>query len=240
MKTKANKKRRIILLVIPALLILGLCLYLADYYRAGEAALAALRSDDVLVEETDFGWFFDGPAADTALIFYPGAKVEETAYAPLLHRLARSGPDVFLLKAPLHIALLCIDRAQTVMERYDYARWYVGGHSLGGLAAADFAAEHAVAGVVLLAAYPTKPLEEPMLLICGTEDGVINRERMAKAQSLGAVEELTIPGGNHADFGDYGAQRRDRPALIPPERQQAETAEAVAAWIARPEPADRA
>ena len=240
MKTKANKKRRIILLAIPALLILSLCLYMADYYRAGEAARAALLSDDVLVEETDFGWFFDGPAADAALIFYPGAKVEETAYAPLLHRLARSGPDVFLLRMPLHIALLGTERAQAVMERYDYARWYVGGHSLGGLAAADFAAEHAVAGVVLLAAYPTKPLEEPMLLICGTEDGVINRERMAKAQSLGTVEELTIPGGNHADFGDYGAQRRDNAALIPPERQQRETAEAGAAWIARSESAGAA
>ena len=72
--------------------------WLGRYYRADAAALAALSSrDTVTVEKISGGWRFDGPGEDTALIFYPGAKVEAAAYAPLLLRLAEGGADGFLL-----------------------------------------------------------------------------------------------------------------------------------------------
>ena len=71
-------------LVLLAVLFLG---YTSQYYQADGTAERALASDDsVTVEQTDYGWFFDGPSETDALVFYPGAKVEETAYAPLLHR----------------------------------------------------------------------------------------------------------------------------------------------------------
>ena len=68
------------------LLIVAFGIYVSDYYRADETALAALNSDvTVAVTEWEYGWLFDDPSGNTALIFYPGAKVEETAYAPFLH-----------------------------------------------------------------------------------------------------------------------------------------------------------
>ena len=183
------KRRRFWALAALALLVLACVLWTADYYRAGEAAMQALESDAVRVEETDFGWLFDGPAEDAALIFYPGGKVEETAYAPLLHRLAAEGPDVFLVRMPLHLAVLREDAADDILARYDYARWIIGGHSLGGAVAANYAALHEMDGVILLAAYPTHALDEPMLLIVGSEDGVVSRERLDAVRHGGKLRD---------------------------------------------------
>ncbi len=207
-------------------------IYAADYYRADDTVLPALRSDEVQVEKNEFGLFFDGPSDSDALVFYPGGKVEETAYAPMLHMLAADGIDVFLLKMPFRLALLKMNAAEKIMQRYDYENWYVGGHSLGGVAAAGYAAGHDVAGVVLLAAYPTKTVNEPMLILYGSEDGVINRRRLAEAHCFGDVVIIEITGGNHAGFGQYGDQKGDGPATISSQEQQRIAVEAVMDWIA--------
>ena len=70
-----------------------------------------------------------------------------------------------------------------------------------------------------------------MLLICGSEDGVVDRARVAAAGGYGSVEELEIQGGNHALFGDYGEQKGDGAASISGEEQRRETAEAILAWV---------
>ena len=138
-----KKRWWLIPLGLVLLLAAAFFIYTADYYRADQNALDALKSDEaVAVSETDYGWLFDGPGAADALIFYPGAKVEETAYAPLLHRLAAEGMDVCLVKMPFHLAIFGKDRAKDVMREYTYENWYIGGHSLGGAMAADFAAGH--------------------------------------------------------------------------------------------------
>ena len=226
-----KRKGLLIPLVLLLAVVIGFLVYASVYYRAGGAALEALRPDGVRVEETGYGWLFDGPGEDAALVFYPGAKVEETAYAPLLRELAEGGLDVCLVKMPLRFAFFGANAADGVMARYDYGRWYIGGHSLGGAMAAYYAAGHELSGVILLAAYPTKALDEPMLLICGSEDGVVDRARVAAAGGYGSVEELEIPGGNHALFGDYGEQRGDGAASISGEEQRRETAEAILAWV---------
>ena len=205
--------------------------YTAAYYPAGEEGLRALTSDSVIVEETDFGWLFDGPSEDTALIFYPGAKVDEVAYAPLLHGLAETSMDVCLVKMPFHLAFFGANKAEALMARYDYANWYIGGHSLGGVMAVSYAADHDLRGIVLLASYPTKAVDEPILLIYGTEDGVLNRERVAEASHYGSVKECVIEGGNHASFGDYGPQAGDKTAAISAQEQQTQTLAAIAAWL---------
>ncbi len=230
-KRKRKKKWLFWLLGMLLLLVLAFLLYTVDYYRAGEGARRALESDTVLVMETDYGWFFDGPSAEAALIFYPGAKVEETACAPLLHRLAAEGLDVCLVKMPLHLAFFGMNAADEIRASYDYAAWYIGGHSLGGAVAAIYASSHDLDGVILFAAYPTRELDEPMLIFSGSEDGVVNRERLAQAEQYGTAELREIAGGNHAGFGDYGCQRGDGEARISPEEQQETAAEAVLAWL---------
>lgn len=71
-------------------------IYLGINYHADEDALKYLKStENVNVTETNTAWFFDGAGKEKALIFYPGGKVEETAYAPVLHKLAEKGVDCF-------------------------------------------------------------------------------------------------------------------------------------------------
>lgn len=229
------KKRVLTVLALLLLLLLAaavLAVFTSPGYYADSTAVEALDSDRVAVAETDYGWYFDGPAEDAALIFYPGANVEETAYAPLLHELADSVMDVCLVRMPLRLAFLGADNADGIISRYDYKHWYIGGHSLGGAVAANYAVGHDLDGVVLLAAYPTKAADEPMLLIYGSEDGVLNMDRVRKAKLFGTVEELVIDGGNHAGFGNYGEQKGDFPAAIPSSVQQEAVVSAVTAWLA--------
>ena len=140
--------------------------------------------------------------------------------------------DVCLVNMPLHIALLGKDRADAVMAQHDYAHWYIGGHSLGGVMAARYASTHELDGVILLAAYPIDAIDEPMLLIYGTEDGVLNRARVAQSAQYGAVETFAIEGGNHALFGNYGVQAGDHPAQLSAAEQQRETVSLIEAWLA--------
>ena len=81
--------RKKLIWIIPICIILivisGFLIYTGIYYHADGKAQAALKSaENVKVSETDYGYFFDGPSEENVLVFYPGAKVEETAYAPLL------------------------------------------------------------------------------------------------------------------------------------------------------------
>ena len=237
-----RKKKRI--LAIVGLTLLALCaaagVYFGTCLHAGPEAQAALVSGNgVTVEAASFGYVFDGPGSADAFVFYPGARVECTAYAPLLRALAEQGIDCFLVKMPLNMAFTDIDECTHIRYVYedDYARWYIGGHSLGGACAAIYAAKHPdrLTGLVLLAAYATKPLSEDLhvLVLYGSEDGVLNRRALEKGQQYLPASALSeeLPGGNHAQFGDYGLQRGDGPATLSREEQTAWAAARIEALI---------
>ena len=233
-------KKKVVLLpaVLLALLAAAFFAYAGAYYHATAAATAALSgSGTVEVRRTDYGWFFDGPSGDSALIFYPGAKVEETAYAPLALRFAEEGMDVCLVKMPFRLAFFGVGRAETILEGLPHEKRYIGGHSLGGAMAAIYAAEHpeGLSGVLLLAAYPTKPLDGALsvLTLYGSGDGVLNRESLEKGRAYlsATARELVIEGGNHAQFGDYGEQKGDGEASITPEEQREQTVRAALEYL---------
>lgn len=243
--------RRLVLTFIILLLILfgALLAYLSIYYHATKEAFTALKSDEqVQISQTDYGWFFDGPSDTDALIFYPGAKVEETAYAPLLHQLADKGLDVCLIKMPMRIALLGKNQASDVMQQYTYENWYLGGHSLGGAAAAFYLAgakasdadlpaekKQNVRGIIFLASYSTKPLDEHLraLTVYGTEDRILNMQKLKDGRKNLPSDTTTyvIEGGNHAQFGNYGFQKGDGNAAVTPRAQQEETCEAILSFV---------
>ena len=225
----------LLLITIPAAAFL---IYLSVYYHAEDKALDALISDGtVSVSKTDFGWFFDGPSEDTAMVFYPGAKVEETSYAPLLKELASRGVDVFLVKMPFRMAFFDVDAAEEIFDMYDYERWYLGGHSLGGAMAAYQASEDPedLTGIVLLASFPTRevPGDLEEILIVGSEDQVVDWDKIEAGREYAPDDyhEYIIEGGNHALFGCYGQQRGDGTATVTDEVQISETVDFIISSI---------
>ena len=207
--------------------------YSSDSYAATDRAAEYLAgTETTTVSETDFGLFFDGPGDEAALVFYPGGKVEYTAYAPLMFKIAESGTDCFLCEMPYNLAVFGINTADKVMNEYSYNMWFVGGHSLGGAMAASFAeGREDISGLVLLGAYPVSQPNCHTILIYGSNDGVVNREKLETGLSYENTAGFQISGGNHAGFGCYGRQAGDGEAEITPEEQWDITAKAVREFI---------
>jgi len=216
----------------------------------GDAALAALASGDgVTVSRTDDGWVFvpDRPdgVLETGLVFYPGGRVDARSYAPFARELARAGHAVVIVEVPLSLAVFEIDAAEGVLAAQDLAaveRWAVGGHSLGGAMAATYAADapERVDGLLLLAAYATSSADLrtsglAVTDVTGSLDGVLDRENWEAGRALlptGAVY-VSIEGGNHAQFGDYGPQPGDNEATIDASDQLRRAVEAADALLDR-------
>ena len=73
------------------------------------------------------------------------------------------------------------------------------------------------------------------ILIYGTEDRIVNRKSIEKGRDFapGQYTEYRIEGGNHAWFGNYGAQKGDGKASISKEEQQSETVRVIMHIIRR-------
>ena len=233
MKIKLSRRRKVILISAVLAVLFGLCIFLGTYYHADDTALAALVSDDdICVEQTSYGWLFDGANEDDLLIFYPGARVEASAYAPLCRQLAVSGFDVCLVEMPFRLSIFGKDKADDIVVE-GYKHRYICGHSLGGVTAAAYADERCdmIDGVVLLASYTATELDDGMkvVLVYGSQDGVMNKDRFDKCLDNVPDDRLLhiIDGGNHSQFGSYGLQHGDNEADIGMERQIDETVEVI-------------
>ena len=211
------KKRTVLRLTaaILCLLVLGCCIYVSDYYRAEETF--GILAPSVSLETFEDRMFFLPEKPEAGLIFYPGGKVEFTAYAPLMAALAEENILCVLLKMPLNLAVLDVDAAKWIPEQFpEVEHWYLAGHSLGGSMAASFAGKHADTydGLILLAAYSTADLTETGLKVCslyGDRDGILNLEKYQKYRNYLPEDTLeqVLEGGNHAGFGCYGHQEGD-------------------------------
>lgn len=235
------RKRKIILLIAAAVLlalVIGCAAYVSDYYRADETALSALEGSENVAVRTDDGCVVFEPESPVAgFIFYPGGKVEHTAYAPLMLELAKQDILCVIVKMPFNLAVLDSNAAKDIPDRYpQISSWYIGGHSLGGSMAASHAAANADAynGLVLLAAYSTAEVTGlEVLSIYGTADGVMNAEKYKSNYSNlpGNTVEVILEGGNHAGFGSYGSQEGDGEATIAQSDQISQTAQAIVSLI---------
>ena len=168
---------------------IGGYVYVSDCYRADEQAAAAMVQDGAVGIETSGSvtWFI--PEQPTAgLIFYPGGKVEHTAYAPLMRACAEQGIICALVKMPGNLAVLNADAADGLRQTHpEVTDWYIAGHSLGGAMDAKHAEDFS--GLILLAAYSTKDLTQTplrVLSVYGSEDGVMNRDSYEKDPSKSA------------------------------------------------------
>jgi len=182
-----------ILLVVLVLAAGGFFWYVSDYYRAEDVALEVLSAGDNIEVRDNLTVLSPSYPTDTAIIFYPGAKVEAIAYLPLLDQLRQTGLTCILVEMPF---------------------------SMGGAMASQFASEHPddVDGLILLGAYlyGDYPPEDTLTIY-----GSLNQSVEDEIDYTENVVE--IQGGNHAQFGNYGPQKGDLPATISAEEQQSQT-----------------
>lgn len=226
------KRWKIVLCALLAIIILigvGFFWYVSDYYRADDVALEVLSAGDHLEVQDNLTILSPSYPTDTAIIFYPGAKVEATAYLPLLDQLRQTGLTCILVDMPFHLAIFDANAAEDAIEEFpDIQHWYIAGHSMGGAMASQFAAEHPdeVDGLILLGAYLYGDYPPADTL---TIYGSLNQSVEDKIDYTENVVE--IEGGNHAQFGNYGPQDGDLPATISAEEQQAHTVEVISDFI---------
>ena len=239
----ADKRKRQIFIITSSVvltiaIIIGACaIYLGDYYRADEGAIAVFNADEnITVSVSDNGnVVFEPQKATRGFIFYPGGKVEHRAYEPLIAELAREGVLCVIIKMPFNLAVFDINAADGIQEQYPLIEeWYIGGHSLGGSMAASYLEKNSedYEGLVLLGSYSTADLTNTdlkVLSIYGSEDKVMNREKYDKNKSNlpTDVTEIVIDGGCHAYFGMYGTQDGDGMPTISNKEQIILTAENI-------------
>ncbi len=242
---KRSKKILTIAAVLLAVVFLGCAVYVNDYYHADTDAVAAFSANNTVTTQTlADGTIVCSPEDPSAgFIFYPGGKVEYTAYQPLMEACAQKNILCVLVEMPFNLAVLDINAAHGIREQFPQVEtWIIGGHSLGGSMAAAYAADHTdeLAGLVLLGAYSTEDLTSSglrVLSVYGSEDRVMNREKYAaNLPNLPAdFSEIIIDGGCHAGFGFYGPQAGDGTPTLSAEEQIEQTAEIIAAWCIKNE-----
>ena len=240
-----KRKRKIFIIVTSIVLVIaffvGACaIYLGDYYRADNEAIGAfLPQGSAWKEEPNGNIVFEPDGATTGLIFYPGGKVEHTAYIPLMQACAENGILCVIVEMPFNLAVFDINAADGIQKEYpQIENWYIGGHSLGGSMAASYLEKHTdeYEGLILLGSYSTADLSDDeleVLSIYGSEDQVLNREKYNDNISNlpKDFKEIVIEGGCHAYFGMYGAQEGDGTPSITNEEQIQQTVEYIAQMI---------
>lgn len=248
-KPKQGRKVKVLIWSAAILLVLLLTLgivYQLMVYPPSADAKAAMKSDkQVTVSIGQAGYRFEPAAGAEAMvqpnvIFYPGGLVDPKSYAPLARKLAAAGHRVYIASMPLNLAFAGQNKADAFIAEHPEDRYVIGGHSLGGVFASRYAAEHLyqIDGVFFLAAYADKAgsLAEakfPVLQLTASNDGVMSPEDWDKGKSFmpSQTEYVTIEGGNHGQFGSYGAQKGDQQASIAPQEQLDLVNGALLGWM---------
>lgn len=238
-----KKKNKVIIIVLSSILVvfIGIFIYLSTSYKATEEVYIYLESSDQVEVFKDVNNYYTFKPVDPkgAIIFYPGGKVQDIAYAPLLFKLAEEGYLTVLVNFAFNLAVFEVDAASKVRNLYpEIDNWYLSGHSLGGSMAASHLSKHVddYKGLIMLASYSTANLSEyeslNIMSIYGSNDGVLNMDKYNKnSENLAYHKTYVIQGGNHANFGYYGNQKGDGVASITKEEQINLTVEFIAMYL---------
>jgi hypothetical protein len=165
---------------------------------------------------------------DKGLIYYPGGLVDPEAYAVTAQGIADAGYLVVIPKMPLNLAFTGINRADGIRADFpEIESWVIGGHSLGGAMAAQYAKNNVdnLDGLIMYASYPASnedfidfPL--PILTIIGSQDPGAPQQEAFYDAIADSAEKYIIEGGNHRQYADYSYQPDDGIATISAAEQQ--------------------
>ncbi|MGY6497730.1 MAG: alpha/beta hydrolase [Microcella sp.] len=236
------------------LFVVGFVVYASLPYRADEDAyLAAWRSNAVQITGTDRGFVIEPTTTgrgseDIGLVFIPGARVEPSAYLfRMAGIVAETGMTVVITRPTLNFAILDSRPLETfTADAPTIDTWLVGGHSLGGVRACQWAQSSAnsaespaspeVVGLMLFGSYCADDLSGSGLAVAtfvASNDGLSTPEDIAQRAKLLPDDAITftLEGANHAQFGDYGAQAGDGEATISTDEVQRQIALSTAEFV---------
>lgn len=232
-----TSKKKLILVIVLSILLIGLAafgIYVSDYYTADSPAVAALRPTEkyeVVSSEASITFTPTENPSSVGIIFYPGGKVEAEAYSVLISQLAENGYTAIVVKMPFNLAFFGFNRADDVINAHpEIDSWVMAGHSLGGVFASEYAVNNQdkIEGVIYLAAYPSLDASQSSLTalsIRGSKDGLTSQEDIDSNQEKFPANTtfITLEGGNHYQFGNYGVQDGDNKSTISRQEQQQQT-----------------
>ena len=206
--------------VLSTVVVLGVLVWLRPFPASPGAVTSVAGGEGVEVSDAAAHILIvpDGRRPTRGLVFQPGARVDPRAYVPMLSQVAKDGVLVVVVKEPFDIGLLATTAPRGFVEEHPEVRaWAVGGHSLGGVAAARFAHDHPglVSGLVLWAAYPDVSMADRTDLavasVSGTRDTLTTPADVAESMPLlpRTTAYTRVDGAVHSSFGDYGEQPGD-------------------------------
>lgn len=229
------------ILLLALIVIGGLSFYVWSQQTYSATSSLKEKVDLQKAEAKDGKWLVFEGEGDKGVILYPGAKVEKEAYAYIGQELSERGYTVVIPDVPLNLAFFGVNVPDEIMKEYKGVKeWYLSGHSLGGVAASSYAADHPdkVQGIIYLASYPAESTDFSssdlsFLSIWAENDGLATKEKIDKSKSLlpADTEFHEVKGGNHAGFGVYGAQKGDGKATKSVWNQQDEVIKTIDEWI---------
>ena len=229
-----RRRNKIIIgvLLVVTIILVGFVVWAETPPTPMPEAYEALHGDSAVTVTTGKWLVFEpvSPGKSIGFIIYPGGRVDPRSYAPIAHAIASEGYLTVIAPMPLNLAVFGVNAAGDITNSYPQIRsWGIGGHSLGGTMAAQFAYENPskIKGLVLWAAYPTSgnDLSKHNLIVTtihGSNDGLVSSRQIQDSLKLlpPNASRVEIVGGNHAQFGWYGEQPGDNAAGITRELQQ--------------------
>jgi hypothetical protein len=231
LRVTAMKLFRRLLIGILAIFLIG-TMWLVGWatVRAQEAtgrAVAVLQDNSVKREDGQLV-FRPSSSTDRGLIYYPGGLVDPEAYAVTAQGIADAGYLVVIPKMPLNLAFMDINRADGIRADYpEIESWVIGGHSLGGAMAAEYAKnnEDSLDGLIMFASYPANnedfvDFPIPILTIIGSRDTGAPQQEAFYELIADSARRFVIEGGNHRQYADYSFQKGDGIATISAAEQQ--------------------
>lgn len=196
-----------------------------------EAALVSDQNVEVLQEP----WLTFVPlenATQTGFIFYPGGRIDPKGYAALMKPIAEAGYLVVVPEMPINMAIFDANAADEIIALHpEIEHWVIGGHSVGGTAAAMYTAQHPekIAGLAIWASYPAdssdlSALDMPVISMYGSlEERVTDESVGARKHLLPAdTQYIKIKGGDHHQFGSYVIKPEEHLATLPRAEQHAQ------------------
>lgn len=228
-KSQIRKKRIITLLTVLTIFVIGFFIWLSNGYSLQEEDKKYLQSSSKVevTVEGDYTYFTPkNVSATKGFIFYPGVRVDSSSYAKLCNDVASYGYKVVTVDMPFNYANFGKNKANKVIEENpEITKWVIGGDSLGGTVACEYAVNNKnVEGIVLISSYPRENISElgfKVLSLWGSKDNIVDYKELinSKTQLPKDTKYVEIEGANHSQFANYGMYSGDEEALISNDEQ---------------------